>query len=328
MCEFIEFYHFLSNFAYETTPGNIFKRYIGIRFDVNIMIEKENLSIRINGELRDFSAPWVMGIVNVTTDSFYSGSRTFDVQSLEARVRNIIACGADCFDVGGYSSRPGCEDISAAEEYSRLAVALECIRKIDESAVISVDTFRTDVARRCVEEWGVQIINDIGGGTLDEEMFPAVADLRVAYVLMHMRGTPLTMTRLTDYKDVTAEVITDLAFKLDKLHQLGVADVIIDPGFGFAKTIEQNYTLLRELGEFCKIGCPVLAGLSRKSMIYKLLNDCCGDLIVGGCTPTESLNGTTALNMAALMNGADILRVHDVKEARECVALYEALCGK
>ena len=276
------------------------------------------MTIRIGGRLEDFSVPKVMGIVNVTPDSFYSGSRTPDVDGVEHRVEAMYAAGVDWLDVGGYSSRPGCEDISAEEEYARLAPALERIRRVREDAVVSVDTFRAEVARRCVEEWGVQIINDIGGGTLDPEMFATVASLRVAYVLMHMRGTPQTMTSLTDYADVTADVISDLAFKLDALHDLGVADVIVDPGFGFAKDTAGNFLMLRRLDEFGVLGCPVLAGLSRKSMIWRAL----------GCTPAESLNGTTALNMVALMKGASVLRVHDVAEARQCVTLYQNLRGK
>lgn len=231
---------------------------------------------------------------------------------ITARALRMIEEGADFLDIGGYSSRPGCDDVSAEEEYSRLAMALEQVRGVAPDAVISVDTFRASVARRCVEEWNVQIINDIGGGTLDPDMFATVAELGVAYVLMHMRGTPETMTSMTDYADVTAEVVSDLAFKLAELHQLGVADVIVDPGFGFAKTMEQNFELLGHLEEFRILDCPVLAGLSRKSMIWRTL----------GCTPEESLNGTTVLNTLALDRGASILRVHDVKAAREAVALH------
>ncbi len=256
-----------------------------------------------------------MGIINATPDSFYSGSRTPEGEAVAQRVRRMLADGADVLDVGGYSSRPGAEDISADEEYGRIAVALEAIRREAPEAVVSVDTFRSDVARRCVEEWGVQIINDIGGGTLDAAMFETVASLGVAYVLMHMRGTPATMTGLCDYTDVTADVVRDLAFKLSELRQLGVADVIVDPGFGFAKTVEGNFKLLREMDSFALLEAPILAGLSRKSMIWRTL----------ATTPAESLNGTTALNMVALERGAAILRVHDVKEARECVSLFCAL---
>lgn len=278
-------------------------------------MKKSYKTIRIGGRLEDFTTPKVMGIVNVTPDSFYSGSRTPEIDAVERRVREMYAGGVDWLDVGGYSSRPGCEDISAEEEYSRLAPALERIRAINEDAVISVDTFRADVARRCVEDWGVQIINDIAGGMLDPEMFETVAGLGVGYVLMHMRGTPQTMTSLTQYGDVTAEVLSDLAYKLDRLHDLGVADVIIDPGFGFAKDTDGNFALLAHLEVFERLECPILAGLSRKTMIWRTL----------GLTPEESLNGTTALNMAALMNGADILRVHDVAEASQCVKLFGSL---
>lgn len=268
------------------------------------------------GELIDRERPMVMGIVNATPDSFYSGSRTPDLPELIERARRLMEEGADCLDVGGYSSRPGCVDISAEEEWTRLDVALGAIRAwIGEDVLISVDTFRADVARKSVEKYGVGIINDISGGAGDAEMFRTIAELRVGYVLMHMRGTPQTMTSLTDYEDVTADVLRSLAFKLSELRQLGVADVIIDPGFGFAKNVEQNFRLLKDLREFKALGCPLLAGLSRKSMIWKTLK----------ATPEESLNGTTALNMAALMNGADILRVHDVKEANETITLFELM---
>ncbi len=268
------------------------------------------------GELIERERPMIMGIVNATPDSFYSGSRTPDLPDLIDRARRLMEEGADCLDVGGYSSRPGCEDIPVEEEWRRLDSALGAIRAwIGDDVPLSVDTFRAEVARRCVEKYGVGIINDISGGIGDKEMFQTVADLKVGYVLMHLRGTPQTMTTLTDYDDVTADVLRDLAFKLSELRRLGVADVIIDPGFGFAKTVGQNFRLLKDLKEFKALGCPILAGLSRKSMIWKTLH----------ATPEESLNGTTALNMAALMNGADILRVHDVKEANETITLFESL---
>lgn len=272
-------------------------------------------SLNIRGRLVELRRPTVMGIVNITPDSFYSGSRTEQADEIARRVDSLLDNGADWIDVGGYSSRPGAADISADEEYSRLERALEVIRREHPDTIISVDTFRADVARKCVENWGVEIINDISGGKLDPEMWDTVADLRCIYVLMHMRGTPSTMQGLTDYKDVTADVISELAFSLDELRQKGVADVIIDPGFGFAKTTEQNFRILRDLGEFRVLGCPILAGISRKSMIWRTLDS----------TPEESLNGTTALNMACLMNGASILRVHDAKEASECVRLFEAI---
>lgn len=263
----------------------------------------------------DFSVPKVMGIVNITPDSFFEGSRTFDAIGIEKRVSAMRANGADILDVGGYSSRPGADEVSAAEEYDRLCRALEIIRKLWPEAVVSVDTFRADVARKCVEDWGVDIINDISGGTLDEEMWPAIAELKVPYVLMHMRGRPQTMQSLTDYSDITAEVISDLAFKADRLHDMGVCDLIIDPGFGFAKTPEQNYRLLADLDEFKKMGMPLLVGMSRKSMIYKPL----------GITASESLAGTVALDTVALLKGADIVRVHDVKEAVQTVKLLQCL---
>lgn len=272
-------------------------------------------TICINNKIYDFESPKVMGIINVTPDSFFSGSRTPDLSSLSERLKKMLQSEPDFFDIGGYSSRPGAADISPEEEWDRLAPGLELLRKLSSSTPISVDTFRASVARKSVENFGVEIINDISGGTLDDEMWQTVADLKCAYVLMHMRGNPETMSSLTDYEDVTAEVLEDLAFKLAELRQLGVANVIIDPGFGFAKTVEQNFRLLRDLEVFCSLGCPLLAGLSRKSMIWKTL----------GTTPSEALNGTTALNAIALQKGADILRVHDVAEARECVTLHKLL---
>lgn len=275
----------------------------------------ETLTLNIRGRLVDLSTPKVMGIVNVTPDSFYSGSRVSGREALERRVLQLREEGADIVDLGGYSSRPGADDVSPEEEYSRLAGGLEIVKELWPEVPVSIDTFRASVARRCVEEWCADIINDIGGGTLDPEMWQIVADLRVAYVLMHMRGTPSTMSSLTDYEDVTAEVITDLSRKVYELRGLGVCDIIIDPGFGFAKTVDQNFRLLDELHEFCRMGMPVLAGMSRKTMIWKTL----------GVTPEESLPGTIALNAIALREGASILRVHDVKAAREVVMLHEAM---
>ncbi|MBD5309757.1 MAG: dihydropteroate synthase [Bacteroides sp.] len=273
------------------------------------------LTINIKGRLMDFRIPKVMGIINVTPDSFYSGSRTPGDSEILGRVLQLKEEGADILDLGGYSSRPGAEDVSAEEEYSRLARGLEIVRREWDDVPVSIDTFRACVARRCVEEWGVDIINDISGGTLDPAMWETVADLRVAYVLMHMRGTPATMQELTDYADVTAEVITDLSRKVYELRGLGVNDIIIDPGFGFAKTASQNFRLLNELGEFCRMGMPVLAGISRKSMIWRTL----------GITPEESYEGTVALDAIAVDRGADILRVHDVRAARQTVELLSRL---
>ncbi len=272
----------------------------------------EILTLNIRGRLLDLSTPKVMGIVNVTPDSFYASGRTPDPQAVERRILQLREEGADIVDIGGYSSRPGADDVTPDEEYSRLTVALDALKRLWPEVPVSVDTFRADVARRCVEEWGVDIINDIAGGTLDPAMWQTVAELRVAYILMHMRGTPATMQSLTDYSDVTAEVITDLSRKVFELRGLGVNDIIIDPGFGFAKTVQQNFILLDELDEFCKMGMPVLAGLSRKSMIWRTL----------GITPEESLEGTVALNAIALQKGASLLRVHDVKAAKEVVKLH------
>lgn len=266
--------------------------------------------LNIRGNLIEFNRPAVMGIVNVTPDSFFAGSRV-PADSVTARVSEMMAQGADIIDLGGYSSRPGADTVTAEEELARLVPAIAAIRERFPDIPVSVDTFRADVARECIAQ-GADIINDIGGGDLDPEMFGTIADLRVPYILMHMRGTPATMQSLTNYDDVVADVLRDLAFKTDRLHQLGVNDVIIDPGFGFAKTVDQNYRLLAALGMFREIGCPVLAGVSRKTMIWKEL----------GIHPDEALNGTTAINMIALMNGADILRVHDVRECAETVRLF------
>lgn len=272
----------------------------------------KTMTLNIRGRLLDLSTPKVMGIVNVTPDSFYASGRTPDPEAVERRILQLRDEGADIVDIGGCSTRPGAEDVTPEEEYSRLSVALEAINRLWHEVPVSVDTYRADVARRCVEEWGVDIINDVAGGTLDPDMWKTVAELRVAYVLMHMRGTPSTMQTFTDYDDVTAEVITDLSRKVYELRGLGVNDIIIDPGFGFAKTVEQNFILLEELDEFCKMGMPVLAGLSRKSMIWRTL----------GITPEESLEGTVALNAIALQKGASLLRVHDVKAAKEVVKLH------
>lgn len=276
---------------------------------------EDNLFINVGGNLMDFRSPKVMGIVNVTPDSFYGGSRVETAEAVRRRVAEMRRDGADIIDIGGFSSRPGASDVSPEEEYNRLAGGLEAVRIEWPEAIVSIDTFRSEVARRCVEEWNVAIVNDIGGGTLDPDMWNTVAELGVTYVLMHMRGTPATMTGLTDYGDVTAEVLSDLAFKLAELREAGVADVIIDPGFGFAKTVEQNYRLLADLREFRVLGAPLLAGLSRKTMIWKTL----------GVTADEARDGTIALDTVALMNGADILRVHDVRPAVETIKLLEQL---
>lgn len=271
--------------------------------------------INIRGSLVSLERPLVMGIVNVTDDSFYSGSRTFSRDLIAERVRRMVADGADILDIGGYSSRPGAPEVSPEEEYRRLALGLEAIAEEAPDVPVSIDTFRAGVARRCAEAFRVDIINDISGGDLDPEMRATVADLGLPYIVMHTRGNPETMQSLTDYDDVTAEVLSDLSRKVRELHLLGVNDVIVDPGFGFAKTLDQNYQLLAEMETLRSLDVPVLVGISRKSMIYKEL----------GITPEESLNGTTVINTIALTKGADILRVHDVRPAVEAVGIFMAM---
>ena len=272
-----------------------------------------NLTINAGGKLIDLSRPQVMGILNVTPDSFYDNSRCPDATTVAKRVTALISEGADMIDVGGYSSRPGCADVSVDEEKRRLAIGFEAIRQQCPEAIISVDTFRAEVARWSVEEWGVQIVNDISGGEMDDRMFDTVAQLKVPYVMMHMRGTPEVMMQeqYLHYEDVTADVLQYFAAKIDSLTLMGINDIIIDPGFGFSKTLDDNYRLMSHIDEFTHLGLPLLVGISRKSMIYKLLNT----------TPQESLNGTTALNVLALIGGANILRVHDVKAAVEAVKI-------
>lgn len=268
-------------------------------------------SLNLRGRLVTIDRPWVMGIINVTPDSFYSGSRVVDEPTLVERVRQMIAEGADVIDLGACSTRPGSEQVDARGEMERLQWAIAVIRRVAPDVILSVDTYRAAVARRCVEEWGADIINDISGGTIDGEMFATVAKLHVPYVLMHMRGTPETMSSLTDYDDVTADVLEWMARRIDELHQMGVADVIADPGFGFAKTLDQNYELLARLNAFHALDAPLLVGVSRKRMIYTPLD----------CVADEALNGTTVINTIALMQGAHILRVHDVKAAAQAVKL-------
>ncbi len=271
------------------------------------------MQIKINNRLTDFSKPRVMGIVNVTPDSFYPGSRYQKEKSIVHVVEKMIQDGVFILDLGAYSTRPGAEHVSTAEEIERLSLSLEIIVKRFPDLPLSVDTFRAQVARHVVREFGVGMINDVGGGTLDAEMFETIADLQVAYVLMHMRGTPQDMQAQTRYENITSEVLGFLQKRIAQLHLLGVNDVIADPGFGFAKTAEQNFRLLREMHYLNELNVPLLAGMSRKSMIYKTLD----------IESTDALNGTTALNMLALLNGAAILRVHDVKEAVETVKLFE-----
>jgi dihydropteroate synthase len=274
-------------------------------------------SVNLNGKIYDFDSPKIMGIINVTPDSFYADSRSFTTEVIKPRIDKLLSEGADMLDIGGYSTRPGAVDITPQEEFDRLARALEVIRRDYPDTIVSIDTFRAEVARRCIEDFHADIINDVAGGTLDPEIWDVVAEHKVPYILMHMRGTPNTMQTLTDYEDVTRDVILDLAQKVDQLHAKGVADIILDPGFGFAKTVEQNFQLMRELEEFKRMELPLLVGISHKTMIWKPL----------GITPAEALNGTTVLNTIALQKGADILRVHEVRpavEARELVRMLNA----
>ena len=275
-------------------------------------------ALNCKGRLLPLDQPVVMGILNITPDSFYAGSRKQTEAEIAARAEAILQEGGTIIDIGGYSSRPDAAEVSEEEEMARLETALRVLNLEFPGAVLSVDTFRSAIARRCVEEFGVAIVNDISGGELDKDMFHTIADLRVPYVMMHMRGTPQTMQQHTQYEHLTADILQWFAAKLETLYQMGANDVIIDPGFGFSKTLEQNYELMRHLSDFRIFGLPLLVGISRKSMIYKLL----------GGTPTESLNGTSVLNTYALLNGADILRVHDVREAVEAIRLVEQLKEK
>lgn len=264
-----------------------------------------------DGRELEFRQPVIMGVINRTPDSFYAGSRTSSLKSVVDQAGRMIKEGASLIDVGGYSSRPGAENISAEEEINRLIPSISAIKDRFPSAIISADTFRADVARQAIRA-GASIINDISGGQLDEEMDDLIAEAGLPYIVMHMRGTPQTMKQLTSYEDLLEEVKQFLQHRRKKLQEKGVSQIIFDPGLGFAKTIDQNYALLRNLTYFQDNGTPLMVGLSRKSMIYKVLDK----------TAEEALNGTTALHALALHNGANIIRVHDVKEAKEVVTLF------
>jgi dihydropteroate synthase len=268
-------------------------------------------SINIKGTLVSIESPLVMGILNITPDSFYADSRKQTEADITKRIETILQEGGQIIDIGGYSSRPDAEEVSLEEEIARLALALKIINRHYPDTIVSVDTFRADVARCCVEEFGAAIINDIAAGELDAGMFQTVAALQVPYIMMHMRGTPQTMQQFTGYTDLITDIRKYFSDKVYRLEQMGVNDIILDPGFGFSKTTEQNYQLMHHLNDFSIFGLPLLVGISRKAMIYKYLD----------ITPSESLNGTSILNTLALLNGADILRVHDVKEAVEVVKI-------
>lgn len=274
-------------------------------------------TLNIKGRLCEYDRPVVMGIINVTPDSFYAGSRVTDDDAIVRRARDLVAAGADMLDIGAYSTRPGAAEVSAEEECRRLRHGIAAVRAaVGTDVPLSVDTFRAEVARKAVGEWGGDIVNDISGGTLDPDMFDAVAELRCPYVLMHTRGTPATMSALTEYpQGVVAGVIEELSHAVYELEERGVADIIIDPGFGFAKTIEQNYELLAHLDAFEIFHRPILAGMSRKSMITRLL----------GIRADEALTPTAILGALALERGAAILRVHDVLPAAQTVAMLSML---
>ena len=271
--------------------------------------------INVNGQLMDLSQPRVMGILNITPDSFYADSRKQTEKDIIARIHQILDEGGDFIDIGAYSSRSGASDVSPKEEMERLKYGLEILRNECPEAVVSVDTFRADVAKMCVEEYGVALINDIAAGQMDPEMFSTIAQLKVPYIMMHMQGTPQNMQKNPHYDNPVKEIILYFAEKIEKLRASGVKDLIIDPGFGFGKTLAHNYEILDKLEELQMFQLPILIGVSRKSMVYKLLG--------GG--PEDALNGTTALHAIALMKGARILRVHDVKAATETVRIFQAL---
>lgn len=274
----------------------------------------QKYTLRIKGRLITLEKPKIMGILNLTPDSFYIGSRVNTSEAILSKARQMIGDGADFLDLGGYSSRPNAVDISIQEEIDRVIPAIEVIRTEFPEILLSVDTFRSNVAKEAILA-GADMVNDISAGNLDEEMLPLISSLQVPYIAMHMKGNPQTMQSLSHYSDILGEILYYFAEKVDLFRKLGIKDVIVDPGFGFAKTIEQNFFLLKNLRSFEVFGLPLLAGLSRKSLIYKTLQ----------ITAPEALNGTTALNMVALIQGANLLRVHDVKEAKETVKLFEQL---
>jgi len=269
-------------------------------------------TLNINGNICSLQVPKVMGILNITPDSFYGGSRISGVDYALEQAKSMLEAGATFLDIGGYSSRPGAMDISTQEEIDRVCPVIEVINNNFPEAFLAIDTFRAAVAKEALES-GAHIVNDISGGNLDEDMFDLIAEKNVPYIMMHMKGTPQNMVTKSEYSDLLVEILDYFQKKIDILHKKGVSDIILDPGFGFAKNIQQNFQLLRELKYFNTLELPLLVGVSRKSMIYKSLD----------LKPEEALNGTSVLNTIALLNGANILRVHDVKEAREVVNLVE-----
>ncbi|MBP8849174.1 MAG: dihydropteroate synthase [Breznakibacter sp.] len=269
-------------------------------------------SINLGGKLLDVTTPIVMGIINLTPDSFYESSRKNSIVDTIKHVEKMVSEGAEIIDCGAFSSKPGVELIDVEEEWRRLETTLIQIRKTFPEINLSLDTYRSEIVRRAKENADIQIVNDISGGAWDSTMFSTVAQLKVAYVLMHIQGKPNTMQQMPHYENITSEIILSLSEKIFELKLMGVCDIIVDPGFGFGKSLDHNYELLNRMGDFRSFELPVLVGFSRKSMIYNLLDT----------TPEFALNGTSALHMLALQNGAKILRVHDVKEAVECVKIY------
>lgn len=272
------------------------------------------MTINCRGHLLDFSTPKVMGVLNLTPDSFYDGGKFKNEKETLLQVEKNIQDGMDILDIGSYSSRPGADDISEAEELNRQSSVLQSITKEFPEVIISIDTFRSKVAKESLD-LGAHIINDISAGKIDTGMLDLIAEYQAPYIMMHMRGTPQTMKQLTDYDNLVKDVMFYFSERITEARSKGINDLLIDPGFGFAKTIEQNFELLNHLKVFQHLELPILTGVSRKSMIYKTLN----------ITSQKALNGTTALNMAALMNGSSILRVHDVLEAKQCVTLFQKL---
>ena len=272
------------------------------------------MTINCKGKLLNFDSPIVMGILNVTPDSFYDGGNLSNEDKIIEKANQMLSEGATILDVGGYSSKPGATEVSEKEEINRVVPAIKSILSQFPDAILSVDTFRSSVAREAVNA-GASIINDISAGDLDKSMFATVRQLQVPYCIMHIQGNPKTMQQNPNYQNVVTEVFYSLSKKVELLKELGVNDILIDPGFGFGKTIEHNYEILNHLNHFSLMNLPILIGVSRKSMIYKVLDN----------TPSEALNGTTALNSFALMKGANILRVHDVKQAQETIYLFNKL---
>ncbi|MDC0389716.1 MAG: dihydropteroate synthase [Flavobacteriaceae bacterium] len=272
------------------------------------------MTINIKGKLMDFSSPKIMGILNITPDSFYDGGMFDSNKKILKQVEKMLEDGADIIDIGGCSSKPGSKKVITDDEIKRVIPTIELIKSKFNEAIISVDTFRSEVAKKAVNS-GASIVNDISAGELDPNMFNCVAELGIPYIMMHMQGSPQTMQNKPKYNNVVNDIITNLSKKIFRARELGIIDIVVDPGFGFGKTLEHNYQILNDLSFFKELDCPILVGISRKSMIYKILNN----------DPKNALNGTTCLNTVALSKGANILRVHDVKEAKEIIKLTNFL---